>query len=109
MRIEADCSGANVQLGVRVVVGPQAITSGQRVVDNGFGPIVLACRLKRNRALDKIQPSHARWRIIVRTRQACRNEHSYQEQLSHLEPPRYVTLCNAVCVLTVALSTINNR
>ena len=109
MRIEADGGGANVQLGVRVLVGPQAITGGQRVIDNGFGPIVVASRLKRNRAIDKIQPGHARWRIIVRARHACRDEHPCQEQLSHIEPPRYVTLCNAVCGLTVALSTINNR
>src|SRR5271165_2369380 len=105
---------AGLQLGARPIVRPEAISRGERVIQRGLAPVVLAGGFEGNGAFDVAEAGHSSGRVAAvlsehRHRHQQRQEE--EERNQNLRPRAYgshwlVLLTNGCSTLTMRCSII---
>ena len=79
--IQADGSRTDLDLGARTLLRPEIVAGGQRAIEHGRRPVLLASRLYRNIALDEAESRGAIRRIrIVRLALLCPGQPEHQTE-----------------------------
>ncbi len=85
---ETDCSGACLHLCACALISPQPVAGGERAIDDGICPLILACGLQRHIALNETQPTRPiRWIGFVRRVRMSQGEGGKTEQEPRKEAP----------------------
>ncbi len=85
---ETNSRGACLHLSACTLVRPQPVACGERAIDDGICPVILACGLQRNIALNETQPTRPiRWIGFVRRVRMSQREGGKTEQEPRKEAP----------------------
>src|SRR5271157_5582406 len=71
------------QLCARALVGPETVARGERVVQRGLAPVVLAGGLEGNRPLHVAEAGHSSRRVAVLPEQRQCNQYCAEEKYWH--------------------------